>query len=358
MQLQDYLGTIARDYSRHAGMSSPAQRMLRSAASLLAEHCPPGMLIKGRGGQARPTHTPWVGFFNPDETESPQRGIYVVYLFHEDLKSVALSLNQGITDVTKALGPAAAKSRLRSEASAIRASLTAADRARLDPTLNLGTGGFRQAAYEAANILAKVYRTGSLPPESKLKADLARMLAIYGRAVANKRHLLQARPGVMTTSSVSARGPDLPDDPLQDFKPRSHAEYRAFTRAQTITKSRSHELLIERYGRWVAGRGFSPSTKEHPKDLVIRKPGNEWLTEAKVVYRGNATNAVRAAIGQLLTYRYMIPAGTTGMLALFSESIGAGYVDLLESLGIPSVWWDAGTWAGSPGAVAAGLAES
>ena len=45
------------------------------------------------------------------------------------------------------------------------------------------------------------------------------------------------------------------------------------------------------------------------------------------------------------------------MLALFSESIGAGYVDLLESLGIASVWWDAGTWWGSPQAIGAGLAE-
>jgi hypothetical protein len=36
---------------------------------------------------------------------------------------------------------------------------------------------------------------------------------------------------------------------------------------------------------------------EHPKDPVLRRDGREWLVEAKVLYQGNATNAVRAALG-------------------------------------------------------------
>ncbi len=147
------------------------------------------------------------------------------------------------------------------------------------------------------------------------------------------------------------------DEPLRDFKPKSSAEYVSVVKQAILTKSRSHEKLVDRYGRWVADQGFRPSTKEHPKDIVIRRQADEWLTEAKVIYRGNATNAVRAAIGQLLTYRYMMPGGTTGMLALFSENIGEAYVHLLESLGIASVWSEGGKWRGSTGAVTTGLAE-
>jgi hypothetical protein len=51
--------------------------------------------VKGSGGQTSATFTPWVGFFDPDETSS-QFGVYVVYIFAEDLQSVALTLNQGI----------------------------------------------------------------------------------------------------------------------------------------------------------------------------------------------------------------------------------------------------------------------
>jgi len=359
MDLRDFLTEIAGSYDRRAGIDAPAQQMLRAADVRLSEHCPPTMFIKGSGGKGSPTFTPWVGFFDPDETDTPQRGIYVVYLFHTDMWSVALSLNQGIEELTKELRHrAAARDRLRAEADAIRARLSDADKRGFASTVSLGAQGFRAAAYEAANILARDYPIIGMPPEATLRADLDRALSLYGRAVAIKRHLLQAQPGVMVTSSVATRGPGTPGDPLRDFKPKSSAEYQAHVTARTITKSRSHEWLIQRYGRWVATRGFSPSTKEHPKDIVIRRGHEEWLTEAKVVHQGNATDAVRAAIGQLFTYRHMLPGRTTGMLAVFSESIGAAYVDLLDSLGIAAAWWDAGTWRGSSQAVAAGFAQT
>jgi hypothetical protein len=41
------------------------------------------------------TYTPWVGRFDPDETDSPQRGINVGFI-SEDLEAVVLTLNQGM----------------------------------------------------------------------------------------------------------------------------------------------------------------------------------------------------------------------------------------------------------------------
>jgi hypothetical protein len=31
--------------------------------------------------------SPWIAVFNPDETTTAQRGMYLVYLFAEDMKS-------------------------------------------------------------------------------------------------------------------------------------------------------------------------------------------------------------------------------------------------------------------------------
>jgi hypothetical protein len=72
------------------------------------------------------TYTPWVGFFNPDETDSPQRGVYVVYLFTQDMERLALSLNQGMEYLRKDLGDKAARESLAADANITRDALDSA----------------------------------------------------------------------------------------------------------------------------------------------------------------------------------------------------------------------------------------
>jgi hypothetical protein len=91
-------------------------------------------------------------------------------------------------------------------------------------------------------------------------------------------------------------------------------------------------------------------TNVHPRDLVLRKQGQEVLVEAKVV-GNNSEFAVREAIGQLFAYRYFLysmqeRSGPT-MLALFSEPVGDAFVDLLTQLTISAAWFDNGEWHGS-----------
>jgi len=87
------------------------------------------------------------------------------------------------------------------------------------------------------------------------------------------------------------------------------------------------------------------------------KGNDEWLVEAKVVYNGNATNAARDSIGQLLQYRHFLyPSGSpVRSVALFTEPIGDAYVGLLDSVGIMSIWKAKGGWQGSAAAQADGL---
>jgi hypothetical protein len=91
---------------------------------------------------------------------------------------------------------------------------------------------------------------------------------------------------------------------------------------------------------------------------VLRRNGLEWLVEAKVLYQGNSTDAVRAALGQLYAYRHFLyQQMEPRLVALFSEPIGDGYVAFLEACGIASVWKGAHGWAGSTTATAYGVAE-
>ena len=58
--------------------------------------------IKGSIGTGRVSKCPWVAIMNKKETESTQSGIYLVFLFSKDLKTVYLSLAQGVTDLKMA----------------------------------------------------------------------------------------------------------------------------------------------------------------------------------------------------------------------------------------------------------------
>lgn len=80
--------------------------------------------------------------------------------------------------------------------------------------------------------------------------------------------------------------------------------------------------------------------------------------EAKVVYQGNATTAVRGALGQLLAYRHFLYQGLPQprLLALFAEDVGEAYTAFLEEVGVASVWKAGRDWRGSSTAVAASLA--
>ncbi len=316
------------------------------------------MQITGSGGKGTATLTPWVGVFDPDETTSPEEGLYVVYLWAADLASVTLMLLQGITKLDRALGHREARQVLAAEAAAIRAALSPAATNGLDTTVDLGTSGFRQLGYSSACVVARRYEIATLPPEAILREDLTRFLAIYQDAIEAKRRRA-VTPVVTTTGSAKSQLEAAQDDLLAHFRPKDDADYVAQLQGRKLVKSRRHERLIAEYGRWAASQGFAASTREHPRDLMLRKEGAEWLVEAKVLYGGNATHAVRAALGQLLTYRHFLwpPSGAQPhLLALFSEPVGDAYVTFLDGMGVAVVWKEAGGWRGSSSASAAGLA--
>jgi len=357
VNLRDYFQAIATAYRRDAGLRTPTQDLLRRADEELADFAPGGITIIGSGGKGVATFTPWVGFFNPDETTNPQEGIYIVYLLSEDLAGLTLTLNQGMEYLRKRVGDSAARQRLAQDAETIRNAFPPQALAGLATRMDLTSVGARQRNYEAGNIASLPYATATLPPEAELEADLRRFLDLYEQAIELKRQLLLGAPGSLASPSGSAAGTE--PDPLRDFKPKDDSDYQAHIIGKKLRKSRRHETLVRKYGEWVATRGYAASTTEFPKDLVLRRTTDEWLAEIKVVYLGNATEAVRAALGQLYTYRYFQSSrdSSVRLLAVFTETIGLAYAEFLASCDVEAVWWESGLWVGTPGAVSADLAE-
>ena len=187
--IRDFLMEVASNYDAHASLSTEVQLMLRKADEHLKEHVPTTINIKGSGGKGYPTFTPWIGFFDASETDSPQHGIYVVYIFAGDLNSVTLGLLQGITQLSEEIGWKEAAMRLSEHATIIRGKMRLPNASGLADSMTLGRRGKRQLGYQAATIWALRYETKNLPDEATLEADLRRFLGLYREAIRVERQL-------------------------------------------------------------------------------------------------------------------------------------------------------------------------
>jgi len=58
-------------------------------------------IIKGSIGMGNWAKVPWLAIMNKDVTNTTQEGVYVVYLFSQDMERVYLTFNQGVTRSTK-----------------------------------------------------------------------------------------------------------------------------------------------------------------------------------------------------------------------------------------------------------------
>jgi hypothetical protein len=242
------------------------------------------------------------------------------------------------------------------ESMAIRSELPAHLVAGTGFDMDLGSESFLPRAYEAGDIASLRYDTAALPAEEQLTADLLRFLRIYEAAVAARSRLTAANPQRFRIPVQQVREESENGDGV--FRPKDFSDYLAQIAAHTQVRTRRHEAVVASFGAHARALGWRVRSDVHPRDLTLTgDSGQHVLCEVKMV-RLSAQNAVREAIGQLFTYRYFLyPAAPPALLAVFSESIGDAFVDLLEQLGVASVWSEGGgSWRGSSLATSLGVA--
>ncbi|MFF5386793.1 MrcB family domain-containing protein [Streptomyces sp. NPDC013012] len=366
MGMRDLLGEVASTYDRTAGSKREVkgQQVLRGVANRTDLTLPPGFKVKGHGGQATPAATPWIGVFDEQGMRDPKKGLYLAYIFSADLKNVTLTLQQGITWLEKYLGKGRTREdHLRHHAARLRRAVRRKECLDWEDEPRLRDEAARPKAYEAASVIAKVYDTAALPSDIELLEDLYRGVEALRRAeefdrvwwMSNDADSIQLAYDLDGhASKVTVSAADF--DPLADFHPKDSGEYKVQISARQQIKQRSHEDLVKEFGLHAVDRGYVPITrKQHPRDLVLRREdrreerGSEWLVEAKIVRNGNATVAVREALGQLYEYRHFLyrQQPEPFLVGLFSEEIGV-YAPYLEEQGIASVWRHGDGWDGSP----------
>lgn len=361
MQLQTALkGLVDLSYQASLDQGQPAQVHLRAARKAVAQLLPPeGYRVRASGAAQNLPAVPWIAILNPDVTNTAQAGLYVCYLYRQDLTAVVLTMNQGATAHRKYWQEHARPHRLTidnetiadlvDESMAVRRALPAGLIAGTRFDLDLGSPAFLPRAYEAGDIASITYDTANLPNEQVLLSDLHRFLAIYDAAVAARAGLTAADPGRFVTPAYVAPSPEA-DPGAGVFLPKDASDYRAQISAQTQVRSRRHEAVVASFGTHARAKGWAPRTDVHPRDLTLTRAQNEHvLCEVKVV-KGNAQGAVREALGQLFTYRYFLYEATSQplLMAVFSDPIGDAFVQLLDDLNIACVWSEGeNQWRGS-----------
>jgi hypothetical protein len=350
MQLRDVLGQIGEKYDRRLPMSSEAQQLLRRAGTELATLVPGTYLVEGSGGKGNAAVSPWIAVFNPEETTTARRGMYVVYLYAADMSTVSLSLNQGVTEIGERLGRARARRALRDEAAVIRDAFVPEAIADLDSTIDLRTDAALPVDYEYGNIVSRTYALGDLPDEPALVTDLQRFIQLYDLALdAREEGSQRGEPAITTPPRTRpAKKKSIV------FKPKDDGEYRQLIQQREIVKRRRHETLVNDYSGFLRGRGFRVSSP-HPRDLMAHREGRDWLIEAKMIYAGDAETAAREAFAQLFFYEHFLCEQHVQKVALFNEAVGSAHIRFFEQMQIAVVWRDGRGWAGSLEAIADGL---
>ena len=186
MRLRNLIGEIGAKYDRRLPMSSEAQTLLREARVEFEQWIPAGYRADG-GGKGSAAVTPRIAIFNTDETVTTRHGIYLAYVFAADMRTVTLTLNQGLAEIAQTLGRPRARRTLAWQAAELRAALKADDVVDLDLTFDLGSKTPLAVDYQQANILARTYRLKDLPSERKMVADLQRFIRLYAVAVKLRR---------------------------------------------------------------------------------------------------------------------------------------------------------------------------
>ncbi len=341
MDLREFFSRLAVIYDRTQPLDSECQRFIKNAPELLSKYVPATLEMKSSGGKGRPTLTPWVGFFNPEETDTPQEGIYVVYLLAADNKVLNLLLGQGQEYLARQHGNKQARRILSEDAEIIRNEMTKDFASVPNEQVELRSKGWRQLSYSASSITSKVYEIDQLPPEDILAGDLRKMFDFYSSAVSTKKRLLLTQPG--TINSPTKTDTNSEKDINLSFQPKDSDDYRVLMKESVQIRKRTHEKLILNFGKFAEHLNFELDTP-HPQDLVLHKNGDSILIEAKMVYHHDSRNAVRSAIGQLFDYRHFLYATNKRkvpkLIALFSEPIGAAYVSFLETQDIGSIYLD------------------
>jgi hypothetical protein len=184
--LSSYVGARAADHldSSHR-LWCVARQMCRDLEGVDA--------VRGRGdlkvcwsfGQGAWARVPWIAILDKRVARATSDGLYVIYLFREDMSGVYATLNQGITKEKERLGSEAGRAAVRQRASDFRRYCTSMEAAGflLNHDVDLHSTHPLARDYQHGTVAQKLYDATAVPRTPLLLQDLEVLLAAYEKLV-------------------------------------------------------------------------------------------------------------------------------------------------------------------------------
>jgi MoxR-like ATPase len=153
--------------------------------NLLCVQKRPNILVKWSLGKGVWAKVPWIALMNRRVTTSTQVGVYIVILVAEDLSTVYLTLNQGMTDLVEERGQAAASRTLVERSIAYQSQVSELKDLGIvvGNDIDLKTESWRPKNYEASTIAYAKFDVSDLPTDERLEELLEGLLRAYDRIV-------------------------------------------------------------------------------------------------------------------------------------------------------------------------------
>ncbi|MBB6637614.1 MrcB family domain-containing protein [Cohnella thailandensis] len=139
--------------------------------------------VQGSVGQGNWATIPWIAILDKRITETTQHGEYIVYLFAEDMNSVYLTFNQGVTKPTKELGRKEGYRYLERKVEEMRSQLPLKGM-RKDSEIELTSSGLGKD-YQVSTVAYIRYDRDHIPADEQLLSDLQNMVENYRLYVEN-----------------------------------------------------------------------------------------------------------------------------------------------------------------------------
>ena len=217
--LESFLGSYSEirsstPFGRNEQLQDLMGRLRAGLSNLSAVTSRPHVRVSWSVGQGNWAKVPWIALMDERETDSTQRGIYVVFLFPEDMSGVYLTLNQGTTEIVNRLGRPRGYAQLKQVAQSTRMKLPdlAGSGFMMDDNIDLKTAATRGQSYEASTIAYKWYGRTEVPADQLLNVDLEAILRAYETVLAAKEAeqpsnaywIFQANPSIFDVAGAAA----------------------------------------------------------------------------------------------------------------------------------------------------------
>lgn len=162
---------IFKEHPMHAQMRDATQKI----GSL--PFIPSQIIVRGSIGQGNWANVPWIALMDRRSTSSTREGVYICYLFADDMMHCYLTIARGVTKTIDELGRREAYQQFRHDNSKDRAQFSFTGML-VDDDVHLSTSGLGRD-YEASVIAYNRYDRESFPANDQLISDLETVMSNY-----------------------------------------------------------------------------------------------------------------------------------------------------------------------------------